>query len=549
MSHECEMLLRKMLVLNPSKRCTLTEIMKDKWLNTTFEENTLQPHKEELPDYSDPERIQFMMQLGFSRSDIHDSLTKQLFNNITATYILLGHRKQKTGSLGLSSGTPSIRSLSTDATAAGYLAGLKINGSGGQHRRHSTATASGSRQSSQPFSGGCHHPTTPTTTSGSGTPTASAAAGATVAHRTSFRRTTVSPVAAATTTANASISPVSANAPAPTEEDSGGRTVASQNRDENSTLQSPPKTAVKTTTGVLRRVSVGSMDSFNKQNLPSGSRNQPGFEYRSLRLPAETAAALTRDAFFANDFHSKSPSPGFGGGGHDASVTTSGAAAAAASNAYSRQGRGFLVPFARNVPERCTIQHVPPRETADRLALERPEGWSRLVRHPGTAANMDQKTTLADLYGQADSYWRGKAAGTGPAHPRSGLAAQPAARSPSEQSVISITSAATTTSMTAGVLDSDGERDDDEFVGAEEEEGDSTLSGGVDRRLSNLRGRRRGGTPQSLCETSRPLTKEKSSTLSEPSSSKKFPAPTTSNNANSNGLGFFRNLTMRISRR
>lgn len=36
-----------------------------------------------------------MIQMGFSRSDIHDSLTKQRFNNITATYILLGQRKQK----------------------------------------------------------------------------------------------------------------------------------------------------------------------------------------------------------------------------------------------------------------------------------------------------------------------------------------------------------------------------------------------------------------------------------------------------------------------
>ncbi|VDO03400.1 unnamed protein product [Rodentolepis nana] len=57
MSHECEMLLRKMLVLNPTKRASLLEIMKDKWLNTTFEDNTLQPYKEDLPNYNDPERI------------------------------------------------------------------------------------------------------------------------------------------------------------------------------------------------------------------------------------------------------------------------------------------------------------------------------------------------------------------------------------------------------------------------------------------------------------------------------------------------------------
>nr|CDS18998.1 serine:threonine protein kinase MARK2 [Echinococcus granulosus] len=95
MSHECEMLLRKMLVLNPTKRASLLDIMKDKWLNTTFEDNILQPFKEDLPNYNDPERIQWMVQMGFSRSDIHDSLMKQRFNNITATYILLGQRKRK----------------------------------------------------------------------------------------------------------------------------------------------------------------------------------------------------------------------------------------------------------------------------------------------------------------------------------------------------------------------------------------------------------------------------------------------------------------------
>ncbi len=31
--------------------------MKDKWLNTTFEDSTLQPFKEDMPDYNDPERI------------------------------------------------------------------------------------------------------------------------------------------------------------------------------------------------------------------------------------------------------------------------------------------------------------------------------------------------------------------------------------------------------------------------------------------------------------------------------------------------------------
>lgn len=61
-----------------------------------------------------------------------------------------------------------------------------------------------------------------------------------------------------------------------------------------------------------------------------------------------------------------------------------------------RSGGGLFLPFGRNVPGRSTIQNVPTLDTRDRL-----EQWSRpLVRHPGTAAHMDQKTTLADLYTQ-----------------------------------------------------------------------------------------------------------------------------------------------------
>lgn len=61
-----------------------------------------------------------------------------------------------------------------------------------------------------------------------------------------------------------------------------------------------------------------------------------------------------------------------------------------------RPAGDLYLPFGRNVPGRSTIQNVPASDTRDRL-----EQWSRpLVRHPGTAAHMDQKTTLADLYTQ-----------------------------------------------------------------------------------------------------------------------------------------------------
>ena len=88
----------------------------------------------------------------------------------------------------------------------------------------------------------------------------------------------------------------------------------------------------------------------------------------------------------------------------------------------NRRAGGFYIPFGRNVPGRSTIQHVPASETRDRLALERPDQWSRpLVRHPGTAAHMDQKTTLADLYNQVRSTPRNGGEGRAPLEEKLGF--------------------------------------------------------------------------------------------------------------------------------
>jgi MAP/microtubule affinity-regulating kinase len=57
MSTDCENLLKKFLVLNPTKRASLEVIMKDKWMNIGFEEDELKPYTEPLPDLSDQMRI------------------------------------------------------------------------------------------------------------------------------------------------------------------------------------------------------------------------------------------------------------------------------------------------------------------------------------------------------------------------------------------------------------------------------------------------------------------------------------------------------------
>ena len=57
MSTDCENLLKKFLVLNPTKRASLEVIMKDKWMNIGYEEEELKPYTEPIPDFGDQHRI------------------------------------------------------------------------------------------------------------------------------------------------------------------------------------------------------------------------------------------------------------------------------------------------------------------------------------------------------------------------------------------------------------------------------------------------------------------------------------------------------------
>ncbi|KAM7374869.1 hypothetical protein PAMP_007503 [Pampus punctatissimus] len=113
MSTDCEGILRRFLVLNPAKRCTLEvrsgehaaqtslltsceiqteQVMKDKWINSGYEGDDLKPHIEPVEDYSDPARIEVMVGMGFTPEEIKDSLLNQKYNEVTATYLLLGRK-------------------------------------------------------------------------------------------------------------------------------------------------------------------------------------------------------------------------------------------------------------------------------------------------------------------------------------------------------------------------------------------------------------------------------------------------------------------------
>ncbi|XP_051954241.1 MAP/microtubule affinity-regulating kinase 3 isoform X12 [Xyrauchen texanus] len=92
MSTDCENLLKRFLVLNPIKRGTLEQIMKDRWINAGCEEDELKPFMEPELDISDQKRIDIMVGMGYSREEIHESLTRMKYDEITATYLLLGRK-------------------------------------------------------------------------------------------------------------------------------------------------------------------------------------------------------------------------------------------------------------------------------------------------------------------------------------------------------------------------------------------------------------------------------------------------------------------------
>ncbi|XP_061087607.1 MAP/microtubule affinity-regulating kinase 3a isoform X7 [Conger conger] len=95
MSTDCENLLKRFLVLNPAKRGTLEQIMKDRWINAGCEDDELKPFVEPELDISDQKRIDIMVGMGYSRESIQESLARMKYDEITATYLLLGRKSSE----------------------------------------------------------------------------------------------------------------------------------------------------------------------------------------------------------------------------------------------------------------------------------------------------------------------------------------------------------------------------------------------------------------------------------------------------------------------
>uniref|UniRef100_A0A3B3V1A4 MAP/microtubule affinity-regulating kinase 3 n=1 Tax=Poecilia latipinna TaxID=48699 RepID=A0A3B3V1A4_9TELE len=135
MSTDCEGILRRFLVLNPAKRCSLEQIMKDKWINVGYEGAELKPHVEPEEDFSDSGRIDVIVGMGFDREEVRESLVKHKYNEITAMYLLLGRKTE-------------VECFSSRSASSLSLARIRPSAITNGMSKHSTSSSSSGAQSS-----------------------------------------------------------------------------------------------------------------------------------------------------------------------------------------------------------------------------------------------------------------------------------------------------------------------------------------------------------------------------------------------------------------
>ncbi|XP_037894028.1 serine/threonine-protein kinase MARK2 isoform X1 [Glossina fuscipes] len=153
MSTDCENLLRKFLVLNPAKRASLETIMSDKWMNMGFEDDELKPYMEPKQDLADPKRIgktEALVAMGYNRQEIEASLTQVRYDDVFATYLLLGRKSTDPESDGSRSGSSlSLRNISgNDGTTISTNTTLQSPTHRGVHRSISASSTKPSRRAS-----------------------------------------------------------------------------------------------------------------------------------------------------------------------------------------------------------------------------------------------------------------------------------------------------------------------------------------------------------------------------------------------------------------
>ncbi|GLD59330.1 serine/threonine-protein kinase MARK1 isoform X2 [Lates japonicus] len=70
----------------------LRQVMKDRWMNVGYDNDELKPFTEPEQDFNDLERIELMGTMGFPQEEVMKALDGQKYNEVTATYLLLGKK-------------------------------------------------------------------------------------------------------------------------------------------------------------------------------------------------------------------------------------------------------------------------------------------------------------------------------------------------------------------------------------------------------------------------------------------------------------------------
>ncbi|XP_077394491.1 MAP/microtubule affinity-regulating kinase 3a isoform X10 [Festucalex cinctus] len=138
MSTDCENLLKRFLVLNPAKRGTLEQIMKDRWINAGFEDDELKPYVEPELDITDQKRIDVMVGMGYNLDEIQESLAKMKYDEITATYLLLGRKASEP--------EPGESASSSNLSLAKARPNSEVNGQSPSHLKVQRSVSSNHKQ-------------------------------------------------------------------------------------------------------------------------------------------------------------------------------------------------------------------------------------------------------------------------------------------------------------------------------------------------------------------------------------------------------------------
>lgn len=154
MSTDCENLLKKFLVLNPARRASLETIMKDRWMNIGYEDDELKPYIEPAMDFEDLKRIEILTEMGYSHIEIEESLKNNKYDDVYATYLLLGRRSSDLESDGSRSGS-SLSLRNTCLTPGrGESSGAAQSPSHSHRGVHRSVSATNSKPSRRASSGG-----------------------------------------------------------------------------------------------------------------------------------------------------------------------------------------------------------------------------------------------------------------------------------------------------------------------------------------------------------------------------------------------------------